>query len=64
MSKFLRVDILFLKGTHSVNCKLAWKPKELLQEILELELSAVFLNIATALRILRQWLQVNALSMC
>jgi hypothetical protein len=51
MSKDLGGEIIFPK-IKIVNFKLDYKSKELLQEILELELSGVFPNITIAPRIL------------
>jgi hypothetical protein len=61
-------DEIFLRRIYSVNLKCDLKPKEVLQEILELRhprvflispLHGVFLSVC-----LHQWLQVNALQMC
>jgi len=46
ISKYFGDDIIFLKRIYSVNFKLACKLTELLQGILELEVSGVFTNIA------------------
>jgi hypothetical protein len=70
MSKFhLGDEIIFLKGTYSVNYfKLDCKSKELLQELLELGVSGVFPHITIVLLIFvtlpHQWLQMNTLLLC
>jgi hypothetical protein len=51
ISKDLSDEIIFLKRTYCVSFKLYCKPKKLLHEILELELTGVFSNIAIALYI-------------
>ena len=51
ISKDLSEELIFLKRIYSTNFKMGCNPKELLQEILELGLSAMFPNTILALRI-------------